>query len=134
MPEGWRDGAPEAAITLHADVEVWPLKERFVIARGAKSEARVVVVTASRGGVAGRGECVPYARYGETVESVLGAIRGAGAVSTRDALREALPTGAARSAIDCALWDLEAKETGRSVADRLGLAPLSSLDLSLIHI
>jgi L-alanine-DL-glutamate epimerase-like enolase superfamily enzyme len=111
---------------LEVDVESWPLAEAFVISRGAKTEARVVVARLSRGASTGRGECVPYARYGETVEGVAAAIRAAGAPLGRTALASMAP-GAARNALDCALWDLEAKESGRSVASLAGLARLVPL-------
>jgi len=108
------------------DVESWPIAGSFVISRGARTEAHVLVVTLGDGMVSGRGECVPYARYGETVEGVVGTIQTAlSAFSSqpeRESLRAAMPPGAARNAIDCALWDLEAKQSGRTVAERLGLA------------
>jgi L-alanine-DL-glutamate epimerase-like enolase superfamily enzyme len=96
--------------------ERWPLAAAFVIARGAKTEAHVIVVEISEAGRIGRGEAVPYARYGENVEgemarieSVRSALEGG---LTRQALQSLLPAGAARNAIDCALWDLEAKLSG----------------------
>ncbi len=96
--------------------ERWPLAQAFVISRGAKTEARVVVAELSRDGLRGRGEAVPYARYGETVEGVLAEIESARPVieagGARAALAHALPAGAARNALDCALWDLEAKAGG----------------------
>ena len=95
--------------------ESFRLAEVFTIARGSRSEARVLTVEVARGGVTGRGECVPYARYGETVESVAAQIQGLPGDITREALQAALPAGAARNAVDCALWDLEAKATGRRV-------------------
>ena len=106
--------------------ERWPLRETFTIARGSKHEAHVVVVTLSEGGAAGRGECVPYARYGETVTSVIDQVRQLedrlAAGMTRVELLEALPPGAARNAIDCALWDLEARQAGQPVWQLAGLA------------
>ncbi len=117
-------------LNLSASVETYPIAGRFVIARGAKTEARVVVATMSEGAVTGRGECVPYARYGETVESVVAAIQAtARAIERdpdRDRLRERLPAGAARNAIDCALWDLEAKRTGVGAYARAGVAPCAA--------
>jgi L-alanine-DL-glutamate epimerase-like enolase superfamily enzyme len=102
-------------IRLEVREERWPLAEAFVIARGAKTEARVVVATLRQGEALGRGEAVPYARYGETVEGVLAEIEGARAAveagADRAALQTLLPPGAARNALDCALWDLEAKRT-----------------------
>lgn len=101
------------ALNLSVDIETWPLAAAFVISRGAKTEARVVVATVSDGTHRGRGECVPYARYGETVEGVARAIASLdGHLSTRDALAATSVTGAARNALDCALWDLEAKRAG----------------------
>ncbi len=112
---------------MHIAVERFPIAGRFVISRGAKTEAVVVVATLNEGEVRGRGECVPYARYGESIESVLAQIEawrpaieaGAG----RDDLQKGLPAGAARNALDCALWDFEAKRSGMRAFQRAGLAP-----------
>lgn len=122
-------------LTLSSRAEAWPLAQPFVISRGAKTEAVVVVAEASDGSATGRGECVPYGRYGETVESVLGQMEacrlaldaaiGAGAdtiASARWELQAILPPGAARNAIDCALWDLEARVKGTPVAQLAGIA------------
>ena len=102
--------------TLLAGDERWPIAGAFVIARGAKIEAHVVVVEITEAGARGRGECVPYARFGESVPGVLKLIesvrREIEAGCTREALQHRLPPGAARNALDCALWDLEAKLTG----------------------
>ncbi|MFN3910923.1 N-acetyl-D-Glu racemase DgcA [Hyphomonas sp.] len=96
-----------------------PLRAAFAISRGAKTQAHTVQVRLTQGEHAGRGECVPYARFGETVESVAAAIEGMrGAVEAglgRTELQTALPAGAARCALDCAMWDLEAKQSGRPV-------------------
>lgn len=112
-------------IDLSAAVESWPIAGRFAISRGAKTQARVVVVELSAGGARGRGECVPYARYGETPQSVLAAIEGLRAELAagldRQALQKALPAGAARNALDCAFWDLEAKRAGTRVHALAGL-------------
>ena len=109
---------------LSIDPETWPLASTFRISRGAKTEARVVVVTVSDGAHAGRGECVPYPRYGETVESVIAAIEAVRAAVElgldREALQAALPPGAARNALDCALWDLAAKQAGVRVWELAG--------------
>jgi len=112
-------------MTLRLDVaaETWRLARPFVISRGTKTEAHVVVVTLSDGTHSGRGECVPYGRYGETVASVVDAIRSVGPIGDRTSLQSALPPGAARNAYDCALWDLEAKRAGRRVHELIG-APL----------
>ena len=115
-------------LTLATGVEAWPLRTAFVIARGAKTEAHVVCVSVSDGIATGHGECVPYARYGETVEGVVRAIQCAAPISSRAALQDALPPGATRSAIDCALWDLEAKRTGRPAADLAGVGRLRPLE------
>lgn len=108
--------------------ERWPTQGAFVIARGAKTEAQVVVAELRDGKAVGRGEAVPYARYGETVDGVIAAIEGArGAVEggvTREALQDLLPAGAARNALDCALWDLEAKRSGRAAWAAAGLTRL----------
>lgn len=96
--------------------ERWPLASAFVIARGSKTEAHVLVVEITQDGVVGRGEAVPYARYGETMERELARAEGLrGAIeagSDRAALQALAPPGAARNALDCALWDLEAKLSG----------------------
>lgn len=106
--------------------ERWPIKGVFAISRGAKTEADVVVAEIADGAFTGRGECVPYARYGETVESVIAAIeRLADAVAAgldRLHLQAALPAGAARNALDCALWDLEAKRAGMRAWELAGLS------------
>ena len=116
-----------SALALSVRVERWPIAGSFVISRGAKSEAVVVVAELSRGDHRGRGECIPYARYGETVADVAEAIR---AMATelargldRTGLQSAMPPGAARNALDCAFWDLEAKCAGRPVHELLGQAP-----------
>jgi L-Ala-D/L-Glu epimerase len=99
------------------------LAQAFTISRGSKTEARVMTAHVSRSGVTGRGECVPYARYGETPDSVRTQIEGLPEGVTRDALQSALPPGAARNAVDCALWDLEAKRTRQRVWTLAGLPP-----------
>ncbi len=109
-----------------ARTERWPIAGAFTISRGAKTEAVVVIAEVTRDGHTGRGECVPYARYGETPDGVLAAIeamrqpllRGL----DRTALQSAMPPGAARNAIDCALLDLEAKLSGRRAWELLGVA------------
>jgi L-alanine-DL-glutamate epimerase-like enolase superfamily enzyme len=106
-----------ADCTVEAWAERYPIRGEFRISRASKTEAEVVVCRISSGGRAGHAECVPYARYGETVESVLAAIEETTAKLGRrfdhDKLTGALAPGAARNALDCALWDLEAKLTGR---------------------
>ena len=101
---------------LRAVEERWPTAGAFVIARGARTEAQVVVVEIDEAGDRGRGEAAPYARYDESVTGVLDQIEGVRgyieAGADRQALQRLLPAGAARNAIDCALWDLEAKQSG----------------------
>lgn len=101
---------------LTASTERFPIAGTFTISRGSKTEAEVVTCTIADGPHVGRGECVPYRRYGETVEGVLAAIREIApaieAGMTREALRKVMPAGAARNAVDCALWDLEARISG----------------------
>ena len=101
--------------------EHFPLAEVFTISRGSKTEAAVLTVTLEDGGAVGRGECVPYARYGETLESVAAEIDALPASFTRAALQDLLPAGAARNAVDCALWDLEAKQVGQRAWALAGL-------------
>lgn len=106
---------------LTVTAESFRLAEVFTIARGSRTEAKVLSAEVTRGGVSGRGECVPYARYGESMESVAAQIQGLPGGIDRAALQAALPAGAARNAVDCALWDLEAKAAGRRVWELAGL-------------
>jgi L-Ala-D/L-Glu epimerase / N-acetyl-D-glutamate racemase len=110
---------------LAVAAESWPIKGSFRIARGAKTQAQIVLATITERGVAGRGECVPYARYGDSVDSVLVQIESVRVAVenglTRAELQQRLPPGAARNALDCALIDLEAKITGRPAFELLGL-------------
>ena len=92
--------------------ESFRLAETFTISRGSRDAAAVLTVEVSNGDHNGRGECVPYARYGETMESVAGQVAGLPDNITRSSLQSLLPAGAARNAIDCALWDLESKQAG----------------------
>src|SRR3569832_406929 len=118
-------------LTHRLAVERWPIAGSFAFSRGSMTVAVVVVAELGSGKARGRGECVPYARYGETVESVSAAIEALRprieAGLTREALQAAMPPGAARNALDCAYWDLEAKRAGRSVADLAGLGALQAL-------
>jgi L-alanine-DL-glutamate epimerase-like enolase superfamily enzyme len=116
------------SITLSLRIERWPITGVFVISRGAKTEAAVILAELSDGGHIGRGECVPYARYGETVQNVAAGIermRGPLAQGLdRLGLQSALPAGAARNALDCAFWDLEAKRAGKPAHELAGLPAL----------
>jgi L-Ala-D/L-Glu epimerase len=115
------------AVSLFIHLEKWPIAGKFAISRGAKTTAEVVVAELADGRHRGRGECVPYARYGETVEGVAAAIeavRGALAGGLdRMALQVRMPAGAARNALDCAFWDLEAKRAGTRAHALAGLPP-----------
>jgi len=114
-------------------VQTWPLAQAFVISRGTKTEAIVVIAEIGDGMSVGWGECVPYTRYGETVDSVcqqiedarqhIACIQVGETRAARQLLHEVLPPGAARNALDCALWDYEAKRTGTSVAALIGSNP-----------
>ncbi len=113
--------------SLEITHDAWPITGGFRIARGAKSMAETLTVTLAGDGHAGRGECVPYGRYGESLASVRAQIESLrpaieGGLSRED-LQYALPAGAARNALDCALWDLQAKSSGMPVWRRAGLNP-----------
>jgi L-Ala-D/L-Glu epimerase len=109
---------------LDARIERWPIAGSFTISRGAKTEAVTVVAEVSRGDRTGRGECVPYPRYGETPEETLAALKSmqepVARGLNRQALQAAMQAGAARNALDCALLDLEAKIAGQRVWNLLG--------------
>jgi L-Ala-D/L-Glu epimerase len=109
---------------LSAGIERWPIAGSFTISRGAKTEAVTVVAEVSHGGRSGRGECVPYPRYGETPEATLAALVAMQEPLSkgldRTALQAAMPPGAARNALDCALLDLEAKAAGQRAWTLLG--------------
>lgn len=110
---------------LSVTQESFRLAEVFTISRGSRTEAKVVTVRASDGEAQGWGECVPYARYGESLDSVAAQIAALPEDITRATLQEALEPGAARNAVDCALWDLEAKAAGKRVWELLDLpAPI----------
>ncbi|MBV2144479.1 dipeptide epimerase [Falsochrobactrum sp. TDYN1] len=105
--------------------ERYPIAGKFTISRGSKTEAEVVVCEIGRGDTTGRGECVPYARYGESIESVMQQIEALREAiesgATRLDIQSLMQAGAARNAVDCAFWDMEAKITNKSVADTLGI-------------
>ncbi|MFN3844743.1 MAG: N-acetyl-D-Glu racemase DgcA [Paracoccaceae bacterium] len=120
-------------ITVTTDT--FPLARTFTISRGSRTTAHVVTATITRDGHKGRGEAVPYARYGETVAGVMALIAAAPPWITRETLARDMPPGAARNALDCALWDLEAKARGKRVWDLLHLpaprAMITAFTLSL---
>src|ERR1700750_2934102 len=112
-------------LSLTVRTESWPIAGAFAISRGAKTEAQVVVAELNDGRHRGRGECVPYARYDETVAGVTAALGALGDKLAfgfdRNALQSAMPAGAARNALDCAFWDLEAKTARRPAHALAGL-------------
>jgi len=116
---------------LAVSVESWPIRGRFTISRGAKTEARVVVAELKSGAFKGYGECVPYARYGESCELVVEQIESLRQDfqhgMDRTELQQKLPPGAARNAVDCALWDLQAKASHTRVWELLGLSSMAPL-------
>lgn len=101
--------------------DVFRLAQVFTISRGSRTEANVLTVRVSDGAHQGWGECVPYARYNETLESVEAEIAGLPQTFDRAQLMDLLPAGAARNAVDCALWDLEAKRAGKRAWELAGL-------------
>ncbi len=103
--------------------DIFRLAQVFTISRGSRTEARVLTVRITRNEITGWGECVPYSRYGETLNSVTAQIEGLPGDIDRSTLQDALPAGAARNAVDCALWDLEAKTAGQPVWQLAGLPP-----------
>jgi L-Ala-D/L-Glu epimerase len=107
-------------LKIEATKEIFPLNHPFRISRGSRTEAHVMVVSVSDGQHIGRGEGVPIARYNQSAGSVLAQINSMACVSDldRDKLQQLLPAGAARNALDCALWDLEAKRSGQRVWER----------------
>ena len=106
--------------------DVFPIAGAFTISRGTRTESRVVTVTVEADGVVGWAECYPYARYDETVDSVMEQIQAVGPALAggmdRIGIQDAMPAGAARNGVDCALWDFEAKRTGKRVWELAGLA------------
>ncbi|WP_421912879.1 N-acetyl-D-Glu racemase DgcA [Mesorhizobium sp.] len=120
------------ARVISVEAERFPIAGIFTISRGSKTEAEVITCIIRDGGHTGRGECVPYKRYGETMDGVRDAIQAmSGQIAdgiSRAGLLDAMPAGAARNAIDCALWDLEAKGSGTSVASAIGAVPTKALE------
>jgi L-Ala-D/L-Glu epimerase len=106
---------PTRFLSIKAKEEIWPLKQPFRISRGSRTQARVVVVTVSDGKHIGRGESIPLARYNQSTASVLAQIESITGEKNlnRQGLQDLLPAGAARNALDCALWDLDAKTSGK---------------------
>jgi len=117
---------------IEAKEETWPLKETFRISRGSRTEAQVIVATVSDGEQIGRGEGVPIRRYNQTPESALAQIESVKREKKldRNSLQELLPAGAARNALDCAFWDLEAKGSGKRVWELANLAVVPKVETS----
>lgn len=120
---------------LTIDHEIWPINGSFSISRGSRTEVNVLKITIEREGFKGVGECVPYARYGETIDSVRSQIE---AISTevsnglsREDLQQRLPAGAARNGVDCAMWDMEAKRKGKTAACLAGIDTLNPVITAL---
>jgi len=120
------------ALLIEAREEIWPLKEVFRISRGSRTEAQVVVVTVSDGKHTGRGEGVPIKRYNQNIASVLAQIESVKRVPNlnRHLAQKLLPTGAARNALDCALWDLEAKRSGKRTWELANLPIVDQVETS----
>ena len=106
---------------IQAQVEIFPLAHVFRISRGARTQAEVVTVTIEKDGVTGRGECVPYARYNETLESVIKQVESLPVDIDKETLQDTLPPGAARNAVDCALWDFECKKYDQRIWEIAGI-------------
>ncbi|MAI17374.1 MAG: dipeptide epimerase [Rhodobacteraceae bacterium TMED111] len=100
---------------IQAKVEIFPLAQVFRISRGARTQAEVVTVIYEKDGIIGRGECVPYARYNETLESVTKQIEDLPDNINKETLQQTVPPGAARNAVDCALWDFECKKLDQRI-------------------
>jgi len=120
------------SLSINARVETWPLKRPFTISRGSISDAHVIAVTVRDGELNGRGEAVPSARYGQTTQSVIAAL---GSLSQRpdldrQTIQKILPAGAARNALDCALWDLGAKRSGKRVWEMVNISPPEEIQTS----
>ena len=118
-------------ISLSSSAETWPIRGSFAISRGRRTHVEVVLVELSEDGLRGRGECVPYAHYGESIASVMALIEGlredlANGLD-RQTLQSRLPAGAARNALDCSLWDLESKRTGQRAWELAGIPALETL-------
>jgi L-Ala-D/L-Glu epimerase / N-acetyl-D-glutamate racemase len=124
---------PRTLLSINAREEIWPLKQPFRISRGSRTEASIVVVTVSDGKHTGRGECVPLGRYNQSITSVLAQIESIKGEKDLDrpSLQEFLPAGAARNALDCALWDLEAKASSKRVWELANIPIVPEVETSL---
>jgi L-alanine-DL-glutamate epimerase-like enolase superfamily enzyme len=123
---------PTSSLSIDAREEIWPLKQPFRISRGSRTDARVIVATVSDGKHIGRGEAVPLARYNQSTDSVLAQIESIKREKNldRQRLQKLLPAGAARNALDCALWSLEAKISGKRVWELAKIAMVPKVETS----
>ena len=123
---------PGSPLTIDAREEIWPLRQPFRISRGSRTEAQIVVLTVSDGKHIGRGEAVPLARYNQSIDSVLAQIESI--QGDRDlngqSLQDLLPAGAARNALDCALWDLETKMSGKRAWELANIPIIPEIETS----
>ncbi len=119
-------------LSIEAKEEIWPLKQPFRISRGSRTEAQIVVVTVTDGEHIGRGEGVPLARYNQSIASVLAQIESIQGEKNlnRESLQTLLPAGAARNALDCALWDLDAKASGKRVWEQANMPIVPEVETS----
>src|SRR5436853_5043352 len=117
---------------IEAREEVWPLRQPFRIWRGTNTETRIAIATVSDGQHTGRGEAVPISRYHQTIASVLGQIESVRSEKNLDRhrIQELLPAGAARNALDCAFWDLEAKVSGKRVWELANIPMVPEIETS----
>ncbi|HMC24545.1 MAG TPA: N-acetyl-D-Glu racemase DgcA [Candidatus Udaeobacter sp.] len=123
---------PTSFLSVEAKEEIWPLKQPFRISRGSRTEARVLVVTLSDGKQIGRGEGIPLARYNQSSASALAQIESITSEKNlnRQGLQDLLPPGAARNALDCALWDIEAKAFGKRAWELANIPIVSEVETS----
>lgn len=114
--------------------EAWPLHTAFVIARGSRTEARVIVVEIEEDGITGIGECTPYPHFGESEISVMAQLESLSPLIEngidRATLQNNLPAGAARNAIDSALWHLQQQQSGQTLWQLTGIAPVASISMA----
>ena len=123
---------PTSPLSIDAHEEIWPLRQPFRISRGSRTETQIVILTVSDGEHSGRGECSPAARYNQSTSSVLAQIESIQGDRnlTRQSLQDLLPAGAARNALDCALWDLAAKISGKRAWELANTPIVPEIDTS----
>jgi len=123
---------PTSPLSIDAHEEIWPFRQPFRISRSTRTEAQIVALTVSDGKHIGRGECVPAGRYNQSVASVLTQIESIqdGKNLSRQVLQDLLPAGAARNALDCALWDLEAEIFGKRAWELANIPVVPEIETS----